>query len=182
MRKSNWLLSLGTMVCLASSAFAQPGSGRGWPTTSRPGPDDQRSVLSALDKLDARLKELERQIDRQKQPVERKADAPRTGPGGPPPFAFGGAFRMGPGGPPPIARAQLSRGGFGGPPPFAGSQRPRFGPGATSRTSLNPAPKSESQKSPAFTPWVPSSSVERQIDRIIAELEQLKKEVRSQRR
>ncbi len=176
MRNTIWLMSVGTVMCLATAGMAQPRGGErgGPPSGGRAGAGEDR-LSAALEKIDARLKELERQVDRQR-PATGGGIAPRPG-GIAGPMAFGGMAGGGaarPFGP----FAERGRGPApkdGGRGPMAGGPPHRFAPGSArgfeSRFGSGMGPAAVGQ-----------ASAERRIDRIIGELEQLKKELRGPRR
>lgn len=176
MRTMLWLMSVAAVMGLATTATAQPGGGGRGPG-GRPGDNDDR-VRAALEKFDARLKELEQKVAR-----------PQTGG----PASVGGVSRFGgtsgfsgfgtaaPFAKGPAPRVVPERGVSpkdGGRGPTAGGPRPfdRKGPGF--ERGRGPAPKDAGRRPSAAG----SPSVERRIDRLIEELEQLKKDVRGSRR
>lgn len=184
MRNTIWLMSVGTVMCLATAGMAQPRGGErgGPPSGGRPGAGEDR-LSAALEKIDARLKELERQVDCQR-PATGGGIAPRPG-GIAGPMAFGGMAGGGASRPfgPSAERGRGPAPKDGGRGPMAGGPPHRFGPGTPGGFGPGSARGFESRFGSGMGPAaVGQASAERRIDRIIGELEQLKKELRGSRR
>jgi hypothetical protein len=136
MRTMMYTTALGLLLWAADPATGQPRPGG--PRPKGPDATDSKRLLEQLDKLDARLKELEDRLPRAKGP---ERPGPKGAPGRADPFSRGFGRRPGFGGP-----------GFGRPP--AGASRGQVIP----------------------------DDIGRRLDRIIAELEQLRKDVGVPRR
>ncbi len=160
MRRPLFLTALGVGLCLAGVASAQPRPGAG-----RTGPNMQK-LEAQLDRMETKLKELEEKIARM-----QSSPKPDQGKG---PMSMGGRGfgPPGPGGFGPRGGMGFSRrgpGGFGPRGPFG------FGPGgpATGDAESRPADHAKSAK-PAVAD---GKDFERRLDRIIDELQKLRKDV-----
>jgi uncharacterized protein YlxW (UPF0749 family) len=145
------VLTLGVVLCVAGPALAQRGRERPNTPGAAEKSDEIKKLEAQLSKLQAAVKDVESKLSKlkgDKKPEEKKADDKKPG------FP--------------------DRGGFG---PFGGSGRGRFGPpggfpgfpGGRGR----PGAKKEDAK-----PGTKSSDLEKKLDQIIRDVEELKKEIR----
>jgi hypothetical protein len=181
MRRIMYVAALTAGLCVAGSSPAQPGPGG--PRGRGDGPD-VRSLQSQLEKLTAQVKELEAKLARVEDSKDRGRPAAgdrqepkeRTRPGTGERRGPGPDFGPGRGGPPfERFRDGDRRGpGFGGPGRFGPPGPSRFGPDGPRGRDGDRAPMPREVGS--------SAEVNRRIDRIIGELEQLKRELPSSRR
>jgi hypothetical protein len=166
-----YLAAAAVGLCLAGSALAQPDRG----PTPRPAPKagaDMRKLEADLEQLSARLNELEARLARMQQPnrpAPKDGGPGRAGPGRPgfgtgigPAPKDGPGFGRRLGQPGPSGFRVPDRGGFGMP----GMGEPRgFGGGRAGGPGAGPNP-----------------DVARRLDRIISELEQLKRDLQAPKR
>lgn len=149
------VLTLGVVLCVTGPALAQPGRGRPNPPGASDKSDEIKKLEAELSKLQSAIKDVESKLSKlkgDKKPGEKKADDKK-------------ADDKKPGFP--------GRGGF---PPFGGFGRGRFGPpggfpGFPGRDRFEP--KKEEAK-----PGAKSSDLEKKLDQIIRDVEELKKELR----
>jgi len=171
MRRLMYLTAVTVGLCVAGTGTAQPRPGG--PDRGRPDGSDLRrlearleQLTAKLDELDARLARMQRAPDpkdgsRSERPDDRGRDRPRfAGPGGDRP-GFGGGRGPGPGG---MGFGRFGPDGLRGPGGGPGGRGPG-GPGGPGRPGAGESP-----------------DVARRIDRIINELEELKKELQGPRR
>lgn len=178
MRRLICVIALSAGLCVAGTAAAQPRPGG-------PGPDrkdgpDVRRLEAQLERLSGQLKEMETRLARMQSPPAPR-DEPRGGgaadrgprSGGPP---FGRLGDRGPGAPfsgrgPGFGRGEQGIGRFGPDGPRgSGSPGGLRGPGAGG---------SGGDRGPGAGA---SPDIARRLDRIINELEELKRDLQSQRR
>jgi hypothetical protein len=161
-------------LCVAGSGTAQPrpgGSDRGpGPNPGRPDGPDVRKLEAEMEKLSTQLKEVEARLARM-----QRAEAPKDGPGG---------DRRGDRGPGPGGDRPGFGGGRGPGPGASGFQGfGRFGPDGPRGPGGDRGPGGG--RGPAG-PGRPGAGgppdIGRRLDRIINELEQLKKDLDAQRR
>lgn len=167
MRPMLYLAAATVGLCVAGTGTAQPRPGG--PDRGRPEGSDMRRLEAQLEQLTAKLNELDARLARlQRAPAPKDGprserpdgpgrDRPRfVGPGGDRP-GFGGGRGPGPGG--------MGFGRFGPDGPRGPGERGPGGPGGPGRPGAGGSP-----------------DVARRIDRIINELEELKKDLQIPRR
>jgi hypothetical protein len=174
MNRLSHLLIGAVILCLATTALAQPrpGPGRSNQQPPRPDPATQRRLEEQLDRLDARLREIERNIARFRGGDDR-------GPGGPPaartpdnrPGGVGAGVR-GPMNQPGGLMSGMR--GFGG---FGGRGGPMMGMGGFGGPGGGAG--NQGQRGPNTGA---GDDFAQRLDRIITELQQLQRDMRNRRR